>query len=68
MPFGLRVNCTADASARYSRCRETAAWISRPKNTPTYPITSIAAPANIMRMTICPLLSLPLRRLPLPRE
>src|ERR1700730_10728566 len=26
-PEGLRVNCTADASARNSRCRLTAAWI-----------------------------------------
>jgi len=35
MPSGLRVNCTLLASARYSRCRDTAALISRPKNTPT---------------------------------
>jgi len=31
MPSGLRVYCTALASARYSRCRLTAAWIRRPK-------------------------------------
>ena len=29
MPRGLRVYCTALASARYSRCRETADWIKR---------------------------------------
>ena len=29
-----RVNCTAEASASYSRWRDTAAWISRPKNRP----------------------------------
>ena len=34
MPSGLRVNCTAQASARYSRCRETAALIRSPKNDP----------------------------------
>ena len=39
MPSGLRVNCTAEASARNSRCRETAALIRFAKNTPTYPIT-----------------------------
>ena len=31
---GSRVNCTAEASARRSRCLETAACSSRPKNTP----------------------------------
>ncbi len=35
MPAGLRVNWTEEASARYSRWRETAALMSRPKNTPT---------------------------------
>ncbi len=34
MPSGLRVNCTALASARYSRLRDTPALIRRPKNTP----------------------------------
>ena len=34
MPPGCRVNCTADASARNSRCRETPALIRRAKNTP----------------------------------
>ena len=33
-PVVSRVNCTAEASASSSRWRETAAWISRPKNTP----------------------------------
>src|SRR5215468_5571357 len=37
---GLRVNWTALASARYSRCRDTAAMISRPKNAPTRPSTN----------------------------
>ena len=40
IPSGLRVNCTAEASARNSRCREMAALISRPKKTPAQPITS----------------------------
>ena len=31
MPPGLRVNWTDEASARNSRCRLTAAWMSRPK-------------------------------------
>ena len=35
MPAGFRVNCTAEASARNSRWRETAHLISRPKKTPT---------------------------------
>ncbi len=35
--WGSRVNCTAEASARYSRCRDTAALIQRPKNRPIYP-------------------------------
>ncbi len=33
-PSVWRVYCTADASARYSRCRDTAALISRPASTP----------------------------------
>ncbi len=35
MPRVWRVYCTAEASARYSRCRETDAWMSRPASTPT---------------------------------
>ena len=35
MPPGLRVNWTEEASARYSRWRETAAWMSLPKKYPT---------------------------------
>ena len=34
IPEGLRVNCTAEASARYSRCRDTALWMILPRNTP----------------------------------
>ncbi len=34
MPSGLRVNCTAEASARYSRCRDAAALMRLPKNKP----------------------------------
>ena len=34
MPSGSRVNCTAEASARNSRCRETALLINCPKKTP----------------------------------
>ena len=34
MPCGLRVNCTAEASARNSRFRETADLIRRVNNTP----------------------------------
>ena len=34
MPSALRVNCTDAASARNSRCREMAALMRRPKNSP----------------------------------
>ena len=34
IPSGLRVNCTPEASARNSRCRDTAALITRAKNRP----------------------------------
>ena len=61
MPSGLRVNWTALASARYSRCRDTAAMISRPKNAPTKPSTNTPTPS----MTMPPReLSLPDRRPP----
>src|SRR5437764_3695520 len=46
MPSELRVNWTALASARYSRCRETAAMISRPKNAPTRPSTNTPTPSS----------------------
>src|SRR5215831_5663432 len=46
MPSGLRVNWTALASARYSRCRDTAAMISRPKNAPTRPSTNTPKPSS----------------------
>ena len=41
---GLRVNCTAEASARYSRCRETAALIRLPIACRRIPDTRIARP------------------------
>ena len=46
MLSGLRVNWTALASARYSRCRDTAAMISRPKNAPTRPSTNTPRPTS----------------------
>jgi hypothetical protein len=49
MPSGLRVNWTALASARYSRWRETAALIMRPKKTPMYPSSQHVTPASIDR-------------------
>ncbi len=53
-PTGFRVNCTAEASARNSRCRETAAWISRPNNTPMLPITHKASPERNSTSTTPP--------------
>ena len=41
-----RVNCTDDASASHSRCRDTAAWISCAKNCPTKPRTRNAIAMN----------------------
>src|SRR5262249_46491772 len=58
MPSVLRVNWTALASARYSRCRDTAAMISRPKNAPTRPSTNTPRPSSIR----------PPRESPLPDE
>src|SRR5882757_9898706 len=56
-PSVCRVNCTADASANHSRCRDTAALIRFAKNTPTNPSAVIAnATATIGR---APLLSPP---------
>ena len=45
-PSGLRVNCTAEASARNSRCRETAALMRLPKNMPTKPSTMNTRPMS----------------------
>ena len=45
-PSGLRVNCTAEASARNSRWRLTAAWMSRPKKTPTQPRSTSTRPSK----------------------
>ena len=45
-PAGLRVNCTAEASARYSRCRDTIAFNKLPKNAPTPPTTTRASPGS----------------------
>ena len=42
-PVVCRVNCTAEASASHSRCRDTAALIRFAKNTPMKPSTIIAA-------------------------
>ena len=44
-PPGLRVNCTAAASARNSRWRETASRMSRPKKAPIDPATRSESPA-----------------------
>ena len=52
MPSGSRVYCTAEASARYSRCRETPALISLPKNSPIDPTTS--NPRATTRITTSP--------------
>ena len=46
MPSGLRVNCTAEASARNSRCRETAALIMLPISEPIAPRMMIARPTS----------------------
>jgi len=62
MPAGLRVNCTADASARYSRWRDTALLISFAKNTPTYPTAMTITPNSTMGSRLPP----PLR--PLERD
>ncbi len=47
-PSGLRVNCTAAASARNSRWRDTAARMSRPKKAPTAPAAQTTRPAARM--------------------
>ena len=44
-PPGFRVNCTAAASARNSRCRDTASRMSRPKKAPIDPATRSESPA-----------------------
>ena len=41
-PSGSRVNCTAEASANLSRCRDTPALMSRESSTPIQPMTSSA--------------------------
>jgi hypothetical protein len=46
MPDGLRVNCTAEASARNSRCREMAALIMLPISEPTAPRMITARPIS----------------------
>ena len=45
-PSGLRVNWTAEASARYSRWRETEAWMTLAKKMPPEPMTSTTRPAT----------------------
>ena len=56
MPSGLRVNCTAEASARYSRCRETAALMRLPNNRPKKPTTMNARPISNRYITSAALL------------
>ena len=47
MPSGLRVNCTADASAKYSRCLDIAALIISAANIPNKPTVKNNTPDNI---------------------
>ena len=49
---GLRVNCTADASARCSRRRETAACNSRPANAPALPARNTPNAMSLMRAAL----------------
>ena len=51
-PSGLRVNCTADESARYSRCRDTALLMRLPMRMPKPPAAMMPSPA--MPMTAPP--------------
>ncbi len=67
MPSGFLVYCTADASARNSRCRETADWINRPKNVPMKPTAIMASPTSRMAPAPPPFLLL-LERLPPPEN
>jgi hypothetical protein len=60
IPAGLRVNCTAEASARNSRWRQTAAWIRLPKKTPAKPTT--IRPNAMATTAAAPPPSLPERR------
>ena len=55
-PLVWRVNWTADASARNSRCREMAALMRRPKNTPTQPIARSANPRTAALLRRLPLI------------
>ncbi len=54
IPPGSRVNCTAEASARYSRCREMAACSILAKSTPTDPTNQTARPATTIAITTPP--------------
>ena len=65
-PPGLRVNCTAAASARYSRSRETARRMSRAKKAPTDPAAKSTSPAA--RTTPPPPRLEPIRTRPEPRR
>ena len=49
MPSGLRVNCTADASARNSRCRLTEALMRLPKKVPRKPMIISPNPGGEQR-------------------
>ncbi len=53
-PSVWRVYCTAEASARYSRCRDTAALISRPASTPIQPAMRAASPTSIKGAALLP--------------
>ena len=63
IPSGLRVNCTAEASARNSRCRLTAALIRLPIRVPAKPTAISPSPITMIAAVIPPLLS-SLRRRP----
>ncbi len=64
MPSGLRVNWTEDESARYSRWRETIAWIRREQRTPSEPSAHTTPPKSISPSAIAAPLSFFLRERP----
>jgi len=63
MPSGLRVYCTAEASARNSLCRLTAALIRLPMKLPMKPITIMLSPIRVSTSGSAPLLLSRLERL-----
>ena len=68
IPSGSRVNCTAEASARYSRCLDTALLINLPKKSPIEPITIRPTPTARITKTNPPPLSFRELRPELPME